>query len=161
MKRLFYLFVCALPLFFVASCDDEKDLPNVDFAIQISGGQFVDGEIYVTTDTVLTVDSVDVINNEPGKKAIITQASYFWNSRFIGQSVIAPYGINIEIPADMKPGRYNLQINAPIYAVDKTPAYACVLYKVNIVESVDQIPTDGNVTHRTSPDIQENEPSIK
>ena len=57
MKRLFYLFVCALPLFFVASCDDEKDLPNVDFAIQISGGQFVDGEIYVTTNRASRLSS--------------------------------------------------------------------------------------------------------
>ncbi len=161
MKRFLYLFVCALPLFFVAACDDERDLPNVDFTMNISGGEFVNGQIYVVTDTTLVVESVGVVNNEQGKKAIITDASYFWNSRFIGRSVIAPYGINIDIPSNMPVGKYRLQVNAPIYAVDKSPAYGCVLYTVNVVASADDIPTGGVASYRGTPQIQDNEPSVQ
>lgn len=161
MKRLLYLFVCALPFFFVASCDDEKDYPNVDFSIDIAGGQFVNGQIYVATDTTLAVTSVNVINNEQGKKAIITLADYYWNSFFLGESVVAPYGINIDIPANMPTGKYFLQIITPVYAVDKTPAYASTVYTVNVVESIDDIPTGGTTTYRHTPSVQESQPSVK
>lgn len=162
MKRFLYLFVCALPLLFIASCDDdEKDLPNVDITLQISGGEFVDGQIYVVQDSTLTVDAVNVINNEQGKKAIITYADYFWNSRFIGQSVVAPYGIEINIPEEMPVGKYSLQLNAPVYAVDKSPAFACVIYTVNVVSSVEEIPEGGTSTHNGTPSIQETEPTVK
>ncbi len=162
MKRFLYLFVCALPLFFVASCDDDdKDLPNADFTMQISGGEFVNGQIYVVPDTTLIVESVGVINNEQGKKAIITYADYFLNGRFVGQSVVAPYGIEIIIPADMPVGKYSLQVNAPIYAVDKSPAFGCVLYTVNVVSSVDEIPDGGESSYQNTPSIQENEPTVK
>lgn len=162
MKRFFYLFLCALPFFFIASCDDDdKDLPNVDFTVDIAGGQFVNGDIYVTTDTTLSITAINVINNEKDKKAIITKAGYYWNSRFIGESVVSPFGINIEIPADMTPGTNFLQIIVPVYAVDKSPAYASLYYKVIIVQSADDIPDGGVAAYRQSPGVQENEPAVK
>ena len=75
--------------------------------------------------------------------------------------MVAPYGIEIIIPADMPVGKYSLQVNAPIYAVDKSPAFGCVLYTVNVVSSVDEIPDGGESSYRNTPSIQENEPTVK
>ena len=55
MKRLFYLFICALPLMFVSSCDDDNDLPDVDFIIDITDGVYKDGNIYVVAGEDLTI----------------------------------------------------------------------------------------------------------
>ena len=45
MKKLLFLLI-VLP-FMLVSCDDDEEMPNVDFKVEISGGKNVDGIIYV------------------------------------------------------------------------------------------------------------------
>lgn len=130
----------AMPMLFFASCDDEKSLPDVDVSIQIDGGVKVDGVIYVVQGDNFTVQAINVENREQGKNALITSATYSWDYHFVCVSVAPPFGAEFETE-NMEPGNYLLQIECPLYAVDKSPANLYMAYKVKIVESADDIPS--------------------
>ncbi|MDE5568128.1 MAG: hypothetical protein K2J12_06770 [Muribaculaceae bacterium] len=139
MKKFYYFLLMALPMFFFASCDDEKNLPDVEVSIQIDGGVRVDGIIYVVQGETFSVEAINVENLEKGKNALITSATYSWDYRYVGVSVTPPFGAEFNTE-NMELGEHLLQIECPLYAVDKSPANLYMAYKVQIVESVDDIP---------------------
>lgn len=159
MKRLFYLFICALPLMFVSSCDDDNDLPDVDFIIDITDGVYKDGNIYVVAGEDLTIKSIQVVNNEQGRNAIISYADYYWDYLRIAQSIVPPFGAEIQIGEDTPLGKHLLEIYAPVYAEDKTPSFAVLNYPVIVVESADEIPGDGVTSFTDAPAIKETDPA--
>lgn len=160
IKKLLYLLVCTLPVLGFTAChDDDEDIPNVDFSIQISGGEYSDGQIYAVAGTDLTIEGITVVNQEQGKGAMIPYANYYWDYSFLGQSVEQPYGYNIVIPEDYELGKHLLEITCPVYAVDKAPAYAILSYPVVVVESADQLPGDGTATAPGNVKISDTDPS--
>lgn len=160
MKKFAYLLALALPMIAFTSChDDDKDLPNVDYNITISGAEFSDGQIYVAQGDTLKIDAVTVVNNEQGKAASIPYANYYWDGYFIGQSVVAPYAFEIEITDKVPVGLHALEITSPVYAVDKAVAFGVIRYKVNVVEAEEDMPEGGTVSHRVTPGLQETEPA--
>ena len=156
MKKLYYTLLLALPMLYLASCDDDNNLPDVDVSIQIDGGVGVDGAIYVVQGDTLKIEGINVINNEEGKEAVITSATYSWDYLLAGVSLTPPYGASF-VTDDMAIGQHLLQIECPLYAVDKSPALMYMAYKVAIVETADDIP-DGVATTVVSvdPGIKEN-----
>lgn len=155
MKKLYYFLLLALPVIMFASCDDDKSLPSVDVSIQIDGGVSVNNEIYVVKGDTLSVESINVVNKEQGKNAIITSATYAWDYAFAGVSVTPPYGAQF-VTDNMPVGQHLLQIECPLFAVDKSPAMMYMSYRVAIVESADDIPSGEAVTQfTTTPGIKE------
>ena len=135
----------ALPVVFFASCDDnDNNLPNVNVSIDISGGVRVDDIIYVVKGDTLKVEKINVVNREQGKNAIINSASYSWDYHYMGISTVPPFGASI-VTDDMEIGHHLLQIECPVYAVDKSAAKLYMAYKVDVVSSSDDIP-EGTVT---------------
>jgi len=160
MKKIFYLLACALPVLSFISCDDDdNDIPDVDFSVQIDGGRYSDDRIYVVSGTDLKIESITVINQEQGKGALIPYANYYWDYKFLGQSTTHPYGYTIAIPKDYKPGNHILKITCPVYAVDKAPAFAVIQYNVTIVDSADQMPDNGTTTLPGKAAISDTDPS--
>lgn len=155
MKKLYYFLLMALPVLFFASCDDDNNLPDVKVSIQVDGGVSVNDILYVVQGDTLKVEDIKVINQEEGKNAMITSASYSWDYMFLGVSVTPPFGV--KIPTDnVQPGKHLLQIECPLFAVDKSPANLYMAYKVYVVESVDDIPSGEAVTEFTvNPGIKE------
>lgn len=139
MKKVYYFLLMALPILFFASCDDEKSLPDVDVSIQIEGGVRVDGIIYVVQGETFSVEAINIQNREQGKEALITSATYSWDYRYAGVSVTPPFGAEFETEG-MELGKHLLQIECPVFAVDKSPASLYMAYKVMIVESSEDIP---------------------
>lgn len=140
MKKFYYFLLMALPVIFFASCDDDKSLPDVDVSIQIDGGVRVDGIIYVVQGDTLTVEAINVQNREQGKNAMITSATYSWDYRYVGISVTPPFGAEF-VTDNMPLGQHLLQIECPLYAVDKSMANLYIACKVQVVESADDIPS--------------------
>lgn len=159
MKRFLLYLAFALPMLLLTSCDDDgSDLPDVDYVIDITGGEFYDGQIYVVAGHDLIVNSITVINNEQGKKAMISYADYYWDYIRVAQSVVAPFGVELYINADTPLGRHNLEIYAPVFATDKSPAFSLLSYTVNVVASEDELPTEGATSFTATPAISESEP---
>lgn len=139
MKKLYYFLLVALPMLLFASCDDDNNLPDVDVSVKIEGAVNVDGVLYAVKGDTIDIASITVINREEGKSAIITSASYSWDYRFAGVSVTPPYGAEFGT-AGLAIGPHLLQIECPLFAVDKSAAVLFFGYKVIIVENADEIP---------------------
>lgn len=156
MKKIFYFLLAVLPLCFMASCDDDNNLPDVDVSITIDGGVRVDGMIYVVQGDTLSVESINVINREQGKNAVITSATYSWDYLYAGISPVAPFGASFATD-NMQLGKHLLQIECPLFAVDKSPANLYMAYKVDIVASADDIPQgEASTVFTDRPGIKEN-----
>lgn len=141
MKKFFLFALVLSGLAFVAtSCDDDDDLPNVDFSVSISGAENIDGTIYVVQGDTLSIDSLGVTNVGSNKPAAITGAEYYWDYAWIGTSAIQPYGFNIVTTPATRLGNHLLQIKTGVVAVDKAPGVAILAYNVNVVADSSEIP---------------------
>ena len=156
MKKIVYLFAAILPALAFTSCDDNEDIPDVDFNVAISGATFSDNEIYVVAGDTLSIDGVAVINNEQGKGATIPYVNYYFDNFFIGQNAVEPYNFDIAINDNVPIGRHVLEMTAPVFAADKEPGYAIITYKVNVVESAEDLPQGGLQTDVTTAHVTEN-----
>lgn len=160
MKKIFYILFCALPVLAFTSCDDDdNDMPDVDISITVDDAVIDNGRIYAVAGTDFEVEAIKIVNNEQGKAAIIPYANYYFDYRYIGQSVIEPYGYKIYIPENIEPGNHVLEITMPVYAVDKSPAFAALAYEVVVVESEDDLPETGTTATISHPAITGNDPS--
>ena len=95
MKKIFSLLAMALSLAFVTTSCDDNDLPDVDINIAVSNAEIVDHQMYVVRGDTLKIESINVRNNEAGKPAAITEASYYWDGYFLGEAWQAPFAFNI------------------------------------------------------------------
>ncbi len=144
MKKWFYLMLVAvLPVMAasLASCNDDDDLPNVDISLTVDKGTVVDGTIYGVVGDTIQIASINVVNNEAGKAATVTNVNYYWDGVPYGPSAFSPFGMTFPIPEDMTVGDYQIGITATVLAVDKSIAVAALTYPVKIVASADEIPS--------------------
>lgn len=148
MKKFISLLLLSIPMVMgFTSCNDDDNLPDVQMSITVSGAQRIDNVIYVVRGDTLDIDSIGITNNEAGKAAAITSASYYWDYQPLGVSTLPPYGFSIvtTVPTDNLPGtplgRHLLEIQCPVLAVDKEVATSVLAYEVQVVESPDDIPS--------------------
>ncbi len=152
MKKYLTLLLLLLPaMALVSSCSDESDLPDVDFNVNFENAPSIDNTLYVVQGDQFEITSIDVINNQGGKNAMITNASYFWDFQYIGSSIEPPYGFKITVSPEASLGKHILQIECPLFAEDKEPATAVVSFTVNVVASADDIPDQGVATVKVHP----------
>lgn len=71
----------------------------MDLSISIEDATVVDDVIYVVKGETLEITAVNIKNNEPGKKALITSATYFVDGVRLGTNIIPPYGFEIPLSA--------------------------------------------------------------
>ncbi len=137
------MLVAVLPVMAMslASCNDDDDLPNVDISLTVDKGTVVDGTIYAVAGDTIQIASIDVVNNEAGKSATVTNVNYYWDGMYYAPAVFAPFGMTFPISEDATEGNHAIGITATVLAVDKSIATAALSYPVVIVESADQIPT--------------------
>ncbi|MCM1316568.1 MAG: hypothetical protein NC241_00145 [Bacteroides sp.] len=149
--KLFYKFLLwsVVPMMALgfAACSDDDDLPDVSFKIVTDeSNPVVDGTIYVVQGEDLTIDAIEVTNNDSGKAATITRANYFWDGALVYVSPFSPFGCELSTSETTPVGMHNLEITCPVLAVDKEVATALIGYKVMVVESADDIPDGGSNT---------------
>lgn len=144
MKKLLYLIALAVAIpFALTSCsDDGKDLPDVDFSINIAGGVMDQnsGTIYAVQGDTLKIESLTVTNVETDKPAALTGAEYYWDYNFLGGSPFAPFSFKIYISDETSLGDHVLSIRTGVLAVDKEPAVGIVSYPVVVVADSTQLP---------------------
>lgn len=138
MKRIIY-FLLILPLIIV-SCSDDDEMPDVKFNVEISGGQNIDGVIYVVKGDTLTIEKVEIASHN-SKGAAMGEVSYFWDGQFLLRNPFPPYKINIPTNK-MIINNHILEFNCPLYVVDSPILTAYFRYPVKLVENVDSIPQE-------------------
>ncbi len=151
MKKLFYLFL-ALPLLFV-SCDDDKDLPNVEIYATFDGGTQVDDVYYIVQGQELQVTGVTLVNHDD-KEASLGGVRYFWDYMPIGTTITQPYAITISTE-EMPVGNHLLQAEMPIYAVGYSICTGFMAKKIAVVAEEEDIPAvDTPADSKTQANIQ-------
>lgn len=150
MKKLIYLFL-ALPLFMV-SCDDDKDLPNVDVYATFEGGTQIDDVYYVVQGEEFQVTAMNLVNHDD-KEAALGGVRYYWDYMPIGTTVTSPYAITID--TDQIPvGNHLLTAEMPIYAVGYSICTGYIAKKIKIVAEQEDIPGDTPSDSTTQGKIQ-------
>ena len=153
-KTLLYLLPLVAMSAGFAACDDDDDLPNVDFQVEFQDVTLKDNVIYVVQGEPLTVKSVTVINNEKGKEAVVSGATYYWDYVPVGSTGIAPYTYTLLTTENTPIGRHELQIETRVFAVDKSPAVAVMGYTVEVVADETDLPdTSDSPTLQTTPTV--------
>lgn len=152
----------ALPMAFAfTSCDDDNDLPDVTMGITVSDAVQNGDMIYVVQGDTLKIDGIEVKNNEAGKNAAITSATYYWDGVPQGVSIISPYGfdlITVQTTDEVQGtplGNHQLVINCPLLAEDKEVATAVLSYTVKVVQSADDIPDGGQTAIVSTPTLRQ------
>lgn len=142
MKKFLYL-LFALPLLVFSACHDDDDVPNVDLDIQLSGVTVKDNVIYVVQGEPITIESVSLVNNTD-KKGTLGVVSYYWDYMRVGSQVISPYTATFETTNEPV-GNHLLALDCGIYVEDYPVCFGVAQFKVKIVSSADELPTDGEV----------------
>lgn len=154
MKKYLFFLLALLPMALAFSaCSDDNDLPDVDFDITFSGAQNVDGVLYVVQGQPFEVTGIKVTNREEGKGAGISAADYYWDYVYVGTSIQPPYGFEFELSESTPLGRHQLDIECPVFAVDKTLAQAYCSFSVQVVASADDIPAESQPETHVTPKI--------
>lgn len=143
MKKFYLLMLLALPLLAFSACDDDDKLPDVSLSAQIDGATRVNDVLYVVQGDTLDIVSINMEDNTK-KGAVIGGVEYFWDYYRIGGNIVSPYGMSI-VTEGVPAGNHFLQILASVYAVDYAPCEAFMGFKVKLVPSASDIPTDGTV----------------
>lgn len=148
MKKFLSLLLVALPLsFFFTSCSDDDDLPDVSMNISYENARMSGDTLYVVQGDTLGITSINIKNNEPGKKAIVQSANY----HFLGRSyvtIIPPFRFFVATSGDPESydyipvGKYPLVIYVDVAAEDKSLATGAMPYIIKIVASAEDIPAD-------------------
>jgi len=147
-KSLIALMMLPLAGLFTACHDDDKDLPEVDFKVEISGGVQSpdDNKIYVTAGTPLVIESITPVSRN-GKKTTLGLTTYYLNGIPQMQTVTAPFGAEFNTSV-LEPGEYAFQIKTNVYQIDKTAAIALLSYDL-VVEAPAEGDTDTDTPGRS------------
>lgn len=155
MKKYLILLLLLVPALALTSCHDDKDLPDVDFNFTFENAVNVDGTLYVVQGETMEITDIQVVNKDEGKGALITAANYYWDYYYLGSNVEPPYGFAIATTDETPLGGHILEVESPLFAVDKEPAVSVVVFDVEVVASAEDIPGEGTTTTRVTPQISD------
>lgn len=157
MKKKWYVLLLAAVLPMLAAslvaCDDDDDLPNVNIGIDVAQGTVVDDVIYVVQGDSIQIAAIDVVNNEEGKGAAVSNVTYYWDNIFYAPSVFSPFGMTFPITENVPLGKHVIGVSCSVLAVDKTLATAALTYPVMVVADAAEIPsgaTGNQIVNSTS-----------
>jgi len=139
MKKLFYLLLL-MPLAFFAACNDDDNLPEVDFTISMSNVTYIDKAYYAVKGDTVKVNGVSVKSIENGKAATITGVRYYLDYLpIMTDPILAPFSTSF-LTKDLPARTYNFGVTATILQVDKSICNAAVNIPLKIVESKEKLP---------------------
>lgn len=140
MKRHFFpLLLLALPLLFLAACNDDDDLPDVDITVNFDGLYQADGQLYALRDAPFKITSVKATPAGDSKEAAIGSVRYYCNGAFEMTSVLSPFEATFDV-ADLPDGPNVLGLQMGVFQVDKSIAWASLEFKFNVVDDAASLP---------------------
>lgn len=150
MKK-FMLLLLGLPMLFAAtSCDDDKDLPNVDITVDITGAATKDGVTYAVKGDTIVINNINITNLEENKPAAITgPVYYYWDGVYMAGGAI--WAFPVGLTTDQLPlGENLLEIRMGVIADDKSPAFAVITAPVVLVATADDLPEGADPSQGTT-----------
>ena len=156
MKKLLYLLLVIPFAMMVASCSDDKDLPNVDITMSFDNAVVKDGIVYVEQDAVFSITGLTTKAVDSNQQSAIANVRYFWNgipapgltwSNF-------PMEINMAEMPEPASGKNILGLDATLLETDKSMSYCSLSIPIKSVKLEDmpdgQQPGEATLTFTTS-----------
>lgn len=156
IKKVLFALLLVPAMGFVASCSsDDKDLPEVDFEVAISGGvqDPNTNKIYVEQGTPLDVESITAISRN-GKRTTLGLTTYYINGIPQYQTVTVPFSATFDTSV-LEPGEYAFQIKTSVYQIDKSAAFALLSYDLVVTPAADDDQTETPGRSIVKPDEQQ------
>lgn len=147
MKKILSLLLFLPLVGLLASCDDDgKNIPDVAIGIETVNPVSDDGVIYVVQGDTINVKGVTLEAQGDTKQALTNSVTYYFDYQFMGKTFRPPFGIKIMTTEDIALGEHILEIELPVFAVDKEISQAYVQYPVMVVASEDELPSTSTNT---------------
>lgn len=130
----------------LSSCHDDDDVPNVDISFSIDKGTVVDGTVYVVQGDTIGIGSINVVNNDAGKGAGVTNVNYYWDGMYYAPALFEPFAMVFPTSENTPVGQHTISATCTVLAVDKSLATGVINCNVMVVTSADDIPTSGDLS---------------
>lgn len=145
-KFLLSLLPVVALMVFATSCDDDKDLPNVDISFSFDNARTDGGTVYVIQNDTLKLTGVTVTSRDQGKQAGLSAfPRFFLNdvpAPLFDINYSSPYSFNMVMDVPVSATPYALSMEANVFEVDKTIATAWCNIPIMVVATADDIPAD-------------------
>ncbi len=132
MKKLFCLLL-ALPLMFLASCNDDDKVPQFDVKVVFGEGVTVDNNVItVEQGQPVSIESVSPVNSNAKEIAFgpVTYQLDYGTGLTVN---VQPYAMTFET-ATLPVGTHRLNMTFPVYAVGYSVARSVVSYELVVTE---------------------------
>lgn len=157
-----YLAAILLPIaaiFFLSSCSDDNDLPDVDISMTYSGAVKVDGTLYASNEEPMQITSLSATAVRPDKNAAITGVTYSLDGWVVAVTNQPPFAVEFDT-SSLQPGRHLLTMSMTVAEEGCELAVAYQAVTLQIVPTDADIPaTPGDGTETTlqaHPSVQAN-----
>ena len=156
MKKLLYLLLVIPFTMMVASCSDDKDLPNVDITMSFDNAVVKDGIVYVEQDAVFSITGLTTKSVDSNQQSAIANVRYFWNGIPAPGLTWSNFPMEINIAEMPEPASGNniLGLNATLLETDKSMSYCSLSIPIKSVKLEDmpdgQEPGEATLTFSTS-----------
>lgn len=145
MKKIFYLLLL-MPLAFLASCNNDDDLPQVDLTVAMSNvyQDSSNGKLYYVNDEEVApvIEGISATPVGGGKEATVTNVFYSLNNRFrlfgTEENPTTPV-VPTELLSD---GTNYINISAMVLQVDKSIAHCYLDVPFIVVDSTEDLPAN-------------------
>lgn len=154
MKKLLSLLMLLPVLGIMASCSDDKDLPQVTISIDYTGAEpGTDGVIQVAQDADFVIKAVRAVPVEGTKQAEIPSCAYYVDGYPVSPANASPYNMPIPV-SSLELGKHVLTISATVLQVDKEIGFALTEFPFEVVEPTGADDPDEGGSGTITPDTK-------
>lgn len=162
-KFLLSLLPIVALMVFATSCDDDKDLPNVEISFTFDNARSDNGTVYVVQGDTLHLDGITVTSLDKGKEAGISAFPRFYlngvPAPLFNISYTTPFSFDMEMDIPVSSEPYTLSMIANVFEVDKTIATAQCNIPIMVVATEEDIPDDA-VNNTVKPDTKVSDSAV-
>lgn len=145
MKKFLFLLL-ALPLIAIlSSCNDEKNIPDVNVGFTYSGATEVNGTLYAVQGDTLQIDSVYCTPVQGTKPALVANVTYQLDGLPLAYNPVSPFKLSL-LTGTMPTGSHVLGLRMTVLQEGKSIGTVWLPIKIAVVANSAEVPSSANPT---------------
>lgn len=143
MKKLLYLLLL-VPFALMTSCNKDDDFAPFDMTLTLSGVSQVDGTFYAVQGDEVSIDNLQVSSQE--KQTAVANVMFYVDGMPL---FVTPWNVDQPLTfstANLAPGTHNVNVSGNLLQVDQSIMEFAVNYKLVVVDSQENLPSEAPAT---------------